>query len=140
MACDLQYSYAKMKFKGPSKIIQLPEKTSVEVFNNKKVFVGFAGEADKWALVINWFADPSQKPPKLGPSFEMLMLDDKKNIYHATDVRNWFKIHEPYFAIGTGMHFALAAMASDKTPLEAVKIAAKYDPSTGLGYKALHIK
>jgi hypothetical protein len=35
------------------------------------------------------------------------------------------------FAIGSGCKFAMAAMACGKTPAEAVKIAAKLDPSTG---------
>lgn len=35
------------------------------------------------------------------------------------------------FAIGSGAKYAMAAMACGKTPAEAVKVAAKFDPFTG---------
>lgn len=38
---------------------------------------------------------------------------------------------EPFYAIGSGAHFALAAMACGKNAIEAVRIAARFDPYTG---------
>ena len=65
------------------------------------------------------------------------MLNDKGEIYHATNFSNWLRICDKHYAIGSGMHFAQAAMASGKTPLEAVKIASKFDPSTGMKFNKL---
>jgi hypothetical protein len=136
MVCDLQYTHsAGVAFKGPPKIYQVPDNTCKEVFNCNKAYVGFCGDADRFASVIEWLHNPKEKPPKLGNNFEMLLLHDGGKIYHGTDLRNWMKLEEPYFAIGTGMHFAMAAMASGKTPKEAIKIATKYDKSTGMGIK-----
>lgn len=44
-----------------------------------------------------------------------------------------FEIEEPYFAIGSGRDFALAAMACGRTAVEAVEVAALFDVGTGNG-------
>lgn len=38
---------------------------------------------------------------------------------------------ERCYAVGSGSHFALAAMACGKTAVEAVRLAARFDPGTG---------
>lgn len=43
------------------------------------------------------------------------------------------------FAIGSGSRYAMAAMACGKTPAEAVKIAAKFDPFTGGPVRTLKV-
>lgn len=140
MACDLQYTYGgTTKFKGPPKVIEVPESTCREVFGVKKALIGFCGTAEKFALVVEWLHDPKEKPPKLGKNFEMLMLNDRGEIYHATTVVNWLRLHEECFAVGSGMQYAMSAMQLGKTPAEGVKVAAKYDTGTGMGIKTYTI-
>jgi ATP-dependent protease HslVU (ClpYQ) peptidase subunit len=67
----------------------------------------------------------------------MLMLTNRKEFFHATTLSNWMLINQPFFAIGSGMQFAIAAMEAGKTPYEAVKIASKHDPHTGMGFNQL---
>lgn len=99
--------------------------------------MGFAGNADIWGNVVAWIYSPETKPPKCR-DIEFLALTEQ-GIYHGTNLSNWMKIEEPYFAIGSGMHFAIAAMASGKSPIDACRVAGKYDRGTGLGYKEYSI-
>ena len=134
LACDLQFTYGgHTKFKGKTKVLPLEGKVCEDVFGTKRAYIGFSGNADAWGKVINWFSDPSGKPPKCS-GLEFLMLNDKKQIFHGTSVTNWMLIPEKHFAVGSGMQFALAAMTAGKTPLEACKVASKHDPMTGMGF------
>jgi ATP-dependent protease HslVU (ClpYQ) peptidase subunit len=108
------------------------------MFGVKKAHIGFCGNADQWANVVAWFASPDKKLPKL-KNMELLMLTDTNEIFHATTLRNWLKLDEPFFAIGSGCHLAIAAMATGKSPREAVGIAAKFDTSTGMGCKVYRV-
>ena len=136
MACDLQATHSGgLMFKIETKIIELKPEIAKSMFGVKKAFIGFCGSVDSWGEINGWFHMPDGKPPKCR-GLEMIMLTDKGEIYHATNLSNWTIIKEKIFAIGSGMHFAVAAMDSGKTPLEAVKLAAKYDPNTGMGYKS----
>lgn len=138
IAGDRQYTYGgTTKFLGAPKVIQIADSLSKEMFGVPKTLVGFAGNADVWGQVQAFFADPTRKLPKLR-NIEFLMLN-KNGIYHATNMENWTLLNEKHFAIGSGMNFAMAAMASGKTPIEACKVASKYDVLTGLGYKELSL-
>jgi hypothetical protein len=105
-----------------------------DMFGVEKAYIGFSGSADEWPDVVSWFANPTKRQPKCS-AIEFILLTDEKKIYHATNMRNWLEIVEPHFAIGSGMQYAIAAMESGKTPIEACKVASKFDRNTGLGYK-----
>lgn len=135
IACDLQFTYgAHTKFKGSTKIMHLGPEVCVPMFNCEEAYMGFAGNADVWGEVVTWFTDISEKPPKCR-NIEFLMLTNKKQIFHGTNLRNWMLLPDKHFAVGSGMQFALAAMTSGKTPIEACRIASKHDPMTGMGFK-----
>lgn len=134
IACDLQFSHASgIKFKGATKVLEVEGKQAAEMFGHERVFIGFAGNADSWGDVVSWFAYPEGKMPKCR-ELEMLMLSPD-GIYHGTNLKNWTRIDQPHFAIGTGMHLAIAAMDTGQTPKEAVKTACKYDMMSGMGVK-----
>lgn len=135
IACDLQATYnGSTRFKLASKVLEVPPEVAKTVFQVDKCFIGFAGNLDSWGDVVHWFHDITQKPPRC-KGLEFLMLTDKKQLYHGTNMTNWVLLSEPHFAIGSGMDFAIAAMSAGKTPLEACKIAGKHDIKTGMGYK-----
>lgn len=134
IACDLQFTYGgSTKFKGRTKVLTVEGRIADDMFGVKKAYIGFSGNADRWGQVVSWFSDPSGKPPKCR-DIEFLMLNDKKQIFHGTNLRNWMLLPDPHFAVGTGMQFAIAAMSAGKTPLEACKIASKHDIYTGQGF------
>ena len=108
------------------------------MFGIEKAHIGFCGNAEQWANIVAWFASPDDKMPKL-KDMELLMLTDTHEIYHATTMQNWLKIDEPFFAIGSGCHLAIAAMSSGKSPKEAIAVASKFDPSTGMGCKVYKV-
>lgn len=134
MSCDLQFSHGGIAFKGATKIITLKSKIAKDMFNVEKAYIGFCGDAAKWAEVVAWYDFPLNKPPNTN-GMEFLMLTSNNKIYCANTLKNWLLIDEPFYAIGSGRHLALAAMASGKDSKEAVKVASKYDKSTGLGIK-----
>lgn len=140
MAGDLQMTHASMtKFKVDSKIWEIPAKSANDVFQCKRLFVGLAGNADNFSSVLEWLWSPTDKRPKV-KGVEMLLLNDKGHIFHATTLYNWLRLKEKHFAIGSGMQYAIAAMDAGKTPYEAVKIASNHDVYTGMGYNKLEMK
>lgn len=136
IACDLQMTYAgNITMRTTTKILELKQEVSKHLFNCDKTFVGFSGNASSWGNAVSWFLDPSQKPPKFGDTVEMLALTSDGDILHSTTLKTWLPIKENFFAIGSGMPFALSALELGKTPKEAVLFASKRDAFTGMGVK-----
>lgn len=123
---------------GVTKIYEIPKSTAKDVFDAKRVLVGFCGNVDSFADAIQWLHQPEESPPKV-KGIEMIMLNDRHEIYHATNLRNWTRLTDKFFAVGSGMQYAMAAMEAGKTPLEAVKIASKYDANTGNGFNSIEL-
>lgn len=137
MAGDRQFTHSSgMKMLGATKIIEVPNPL---LFDVKRAFIGFAGNADSFGEIISFLHDPTGKPPKCR-GVEMLMLTDKGRIMHGTNLSNWLYIQDKHYAIGSGMQYAQAAMASGKSPFEAVKVASKFDPMTGMAFNKLEMK
>lgn len=59
------------------------------------------------------------------------MLVDKKGRIWVYEGRIWQRMPKPYFSVGSGSVFALAAMDAGATAEEAVKIAKGRDPFSG---------
>jgi ATP-dependent protease HslVU (ClpYQ) peptidase subunit len=137
MAADRQFTYRDQKLLGRTKIYELNQ--LAETFGAKKVFLGFAGSAEQIAKAIGWFYEPNGKFPKLG-NLEAVALTDRGQIWHSQSLADWVEITQPYFAIGSGCSYAVAAMAAGSTPMQAVKIAAKFDVYTGMAYNKLEMK
>ena len=138
IAADKQMTHSSgTKMTGATKIYELPESAAMKIFNVKRALVGFCGNVDSFANAITWLHNPDDDPPKV-KGIEMLLLTEK-GIYHASTLQNWTLIKDPFFAIGTGMQFAMAAMEVGKTPFEAVKIASKFDNNTGQGFNKIEL-
>lgn len=134
MACDRQYTYSgTTKFLGAPKIVVLEKERSLELFGMPKTLIGFAGSADVWGQVMSFLIGQEDKLPKLR-DIDFLMMN-ANGIYHGTNFKNWMLLNEKHFSIGSGMSFALAAMESGKTPLQACRVASRYDLGTGMGFK-----
>jgi len=138
MACDLQFTKGNVKLRGSTKILELDTEVCKEMFGCKKALLGFSGNADTWSEVVNWFYDMSEKPPRC-KGIEFLLLNDKKQLYHGYNLRNWMLLPDKHFAIGSGEAFAIGAMTAGKSPLEAVKVAGQHDVNTGMGYREYSI-
>ncbi len=139
IAGDKQFTYhGEVKMKGVTKIYELPVITANILFECDKVFIGFAGGSSSFSSAIEWIYDPTGQPPRL-KNIEFLALTERHQIFLTDNLAHWHRIGDPYFSIGSGSEFALGAMAAGKTPYEAVKIASKYDVSTGMGFNKLEL-
>lgn len=135
IACDLMVtSTAGYKFKSTSKIVKIAANPKLPF--NEDFYVGYAGTIMEVTKMVEYLKNPDTKrPKKVGGS--LLILSQSGGIYivEDPDPATWIKVTSGYAAIGSGMNYAMGALQSGKNPLEAVKIAGKLDPATGLGYK-----
>lgn len=141
MASDLQLTHSGgMKFKCNGKMFELPAESATAIFGTPKVVVGFAGSVDAITQCMDYFAAPweYEKPPNV-KNIEIVGLTGDKTIFTAWNLKQFVTVNEPFYSIGSGMQYAMAAMSSGKEPIDACKIAGKYDPSTGLGYKEIKL-
>lgn len=122
-----------MKFKGDTKLIDCP---FPEMYGAKRAIIGFCGGATDWAHAVSWLHTPEGKVPRFR-EVEFMLLTDKKKVFHSVDLLKWTPISDKLFAIGSGAAFAVGAMASGMTPEQAIAVAEKYDPYTGLGTRSL---
>jgi hypothetical protein len=136
IACDLQATHpGGLKFKIATKIFEVYQ----PMIYPKRFMFGMAGNLRCFPDALEFFADPeNNKPPKGG--LEGVVLTEDKKIFMFERADNWILLTDNKYAIGSGMNYAIAAMEAGKEPIDAVKIASKFDPSTGLGFKKLEFK
>ncbi len=136
IAGDKQCTYGSTKLLIKSKIYELSEAGCAN-FNAKKILVGFCGNVDSIGDAIHWLNNPTEKEPKV-KKLQILMLNNKKEIWWSTNsVRNFMRVDQKYFALGTGADYAISAMQLGKSPIEAVKLASQHDIYTGMGFNEL---
>lgn len=136
IAGDLQATHSGgLKFKLKTKIIEFYQ----PLLWPNKFYVGLCGNVDAFPNIINWLSDPTGKPPK-DASGDFLVLTEDKKIFTFKNPANWIAINQDFYAVGSGMPFAMSAMSCGKTALEACKIANKFDMYTGMGYTHVDLK
>jgi ATP-dependent protease HslVU (ClpYQ) peptidase subunit len=131
------YSNQVLKFKGGPKIIKCPPN---EMFGQKDEFLmGFAGVAHEMISLMDFFLNPDlgMKIPKTRDTKGLILT--KKGIYIFDTPGQWMNVDERFHAIGSGSVTAIGAMHAGASTLEAVKVAAKVDLYTGMGYKTLKL-
>lgn len=133
LACDLQAT-GNYKFKLKTKAIVAEKNGYTDRFNTEKLVLGAAGALQELCDVWPFVFDPTGKVPKTR-NVTYLMLTKEKKLMHSENFVNWVNIDQPFFSIGSGSPYAMTAMELGKTPIEACRIASKYDPGTGMGYK-----
>ena len=137
MSCDLQFTHSSgLKFKGFTKCKVVPKLVSTSLFGAEKVIVGACGNADSMGIAWSWLENPMEfdKMPKI-KGVEFIALTSDGDIITSANLQSWIKVDEPFYSIGSGSHFAIGAMASGKTTSEAIRVAMKHDPATGMGVK-----
>lgn len=134
MACDLQVSWpGGHKYRVTTKIFGLEANKYIAT----PFYVGYAGQVAQVQGMIEHLRNPDEvKRPR---NFEgtLVALTEKGKIIHICypNPDTWVEVAEPFFAIGSGSNFAMAAMLLGSTPKEAVKAASALDPHTGMGIK-----
>lgn len=133
IACDLQATHSRgHKFKLTTKI----GKFFQPLIYPTEFYVGFSGNVDAIPDVTDFFLNMHEykKAPQI-KGVECLVLTADKKLFTFVNPGKWLEIKENNYAVGSGAMFAMGAMEAEKEPLQAVKIASKKDPMTGMGFK-----
>jgi hypothetical protein len=113
--------------------------TVTKIFRVRGCLVGAAGDFDRIMESIAWFAagaDPAKLPPhhRSNDDFVGLLVIWPNGLiekYERGPVP--YKIESPFFAIGSGRDFAMAAMHMGRNSVEAVEVALALDSGSGNG-------
>ena len=103
--------------------------------------LGFSGDIGVGMLMLDWLDRGGTRPPQQDSDRWATLLEitpDGACWCHGRDA-HW-RIEQPFFAIGSGRDFVLAAMALGRTAMEAVDLAARFDTGTGNGVDALALE
>ena len=105
-------------------------------------YVAGSGNYDDIVEVVAWLKgkQADAERPAITPDENDLLYVDGTGAYWLTDpFLKKVKITDPFYAVGTGAKYALGAMASGKTAIEAVAIAMKFDANTGGGIDSITV-
>lgn len=89
---------------------------------------GAAGLVQEALAVLAWL-EGGEKPGDLENFEGLIVTEAGASVIGMRLMRE--PVLEPFYAIGSGAHFALAAMALGASAVEAVRIASRFDPGTG---------
>jgi 20S proteasome alpha/beta subunit len=120
--------------------------TVTKIFRVRGCLVSAAGDFDRIMESIAWFADgadPAKLPPhhRSNDDYVGLLVIWPNGLiekYERGPVP--YKIESPFFAVGSGRDFAMAAMHLGKTAVEAVEVAMALDAGTGNGIDTLTLE
>lgn len=97
----------------------------------REVLIGTAGEASPSSLFVEWYGSGKPRPKCFKKADFQILLVEPTGVFETDESCVLQRVVGPYHAIGSGRKAAFAAMACGKTALEAVAIAAMFDPYTG---------
>lgn len=118
------------------------------IFSVTKIFrdgpdrlVGVNGSLARVGAFRAWLADgakPEDYPPNpTDDDLYMLVVHRGGRIWRYANTPWPVTVEEPFSALGTGMDFALAAMACGRNAVEAVEITSRFDQACGNGIDVL---
>ena len=106
-------------------------------YNVQKIREGkdsyFAGAGD-WEKLLKFYdsLENHKKGQELDSDVDVEVIELREDgIWVYEGILIPAKLKNRFFAVGTGANYAIAAMHMGATPLQAVEIAAIYDPATG---------
>lgn len=110
-----------------------PRFKTTKIFHVGGSLIGIAGRVEHALKFIEWRNKPSDAKPSFAdsPDFEALELAANGKITWWGPEMVGIPIEEKFYAIGSGSTYALGAMAMGASPEAAIKIAARWDNSTG---------
>lgn len=123
MAADTQGLYSGIKMK------------MLKIFRIKEELLGVCGNYDNAVEFIGVYKKDKKHTLAIGNNKDKADFDylvfSKRGLFLATGYGPQVKVHEKFFAIGSGQDAALTAMRMGASAKEAVKMAHLCDPSTG---------
>ena len=118
--------------------ITMETKTDSRNFTASKLVVkdgdiiGAAGSCDYGERFIAWYGTKKKRPvlPK-DAEFEALVLTKDGRLIHYDETLTRSILRDPFFAVGSGAHAALAALHLGCDPVRAIEVACLVDPFSG---------
>lgn len=120
--------------------------TVTKMFRVRGCLVAASGDFDRINESVAWFAagaDPSKMPPYARDNTDFVALLVINNVGHILKYERSaepFRIESPFYAIGSGRDFAMAAMHLGHSAKEAVAVACALDSTCGNGIDALELE
>ena len=102
--------------------------------------IGCAGTNDHIEVFMKWYGSKRKKPilPK-DADFEALILKKDGRLVLYDETFSYDAIKNPFYAIGSGGSAALGALHMGATLEQAIEIACKIDPASGLPIQMLNL-
>lgn len=119
--------------------------TVTKIFKVNGTLVGVSGDFVVGMSMLNWLlkgGDAAAFPEKqkVRETYAtVVQIDTDGKVWKYEDTPYPFRVEEPFYAIGSGRDFAIAAMHYGKSSLEAVLLASRFDPGCGNGVDALRL-
>lgn len=114
--------------------------TCTKIYRKKGYAIGVAGILQEGLAFVEWFDKKQGKPPLKKTDCLVMNLTTGTCTHWEAKCRVGVPVEDSCTAIGTGGALAIGAMEAGATPQEAVEIASKRDPSTGLGLQTIKSK
>jgi 20S proteasome alpha/beta subunit len=99
---------------------------------------GIAGDFSSGLKVVDWLNGAEKPLFDKEDSFVVMVIRGKECFVYEPTLMP-IKVDQPFFAIGSGAHFAMAALHFGKSPKVAIETAALFDSGTGMGYEEIVI-
>lgn len=118
-----------------------PQFLTTKIFRVNGSLIGFSGNIEHALRFIEWRRSPDTKPVFDGGfNAELLELHADGTMTYWGSEMVGIKVEDDHYAIGSGAHLAIGAMAMGATPEHAICIAAKWDNSTGFEIQTMKLK
>jgi len=133
LAADSQVTYGEDGSARTHSCKKLFRKTVTQGKKSYDVVIATAGESSPGLVFVDWFGSGKPVPDiflHLGGDFLCLVLTPQGLFEYDVYCRGE-EVMDDFYAIGSGAKVALGAMACGKSAIEAVRIAARFDPYTG---------
>lgn len=134
MAADTQMTFSDESKGRVSKILRLDD-------GSLFACAGHIKPVNKLRAWAKTGFDPTKKPGVSSKSsIEALLIKPDGSIWYYDWTLEADKLENEFFAIGSGRPYALGALASGKTAVQAVKIAAQFDTNTSEPIDKMELK
>jgi ATP-dependent protease HslVU (ClpYQ) peptidase subunit len=142
MAADKRFSENNYKYRGEDKLVAVKDEKTGRV-----AFIGCAGTAREMIRFRAFFVEHMLGKEQWDiskrmtfPKLSMLVMLDTGETYEFDGDNTPMQVKARFHGVGSGRDFAIGALASGKSPKEAVRIASKYDNGTGHGITELQFE
>jgi 20S proteasome alpha/beta subunit len=106
-----------------------------KVYRVGDCLVGCSGDNFATLLkVVDWMQEGAEEDskPELGDSsVHILLVDSNGEIFLYNNDLYPMPLEQDFFAVGSGMDYAMGAMAMGASAADAVRVASQFDPGTG---------